>query len=337
MQNHICRRIFLEDGTSISQKQFSEQKATEFSERYRQIPVLFTPKCIHRFIAICDRQEEWPEDEGEETMACIAEICTALEASRRIESQHASNAPESPASASLEVIQPEQPDKNLNTEELILRGATEASLANGAYQKLSEVFTFDEGMTEIREKDGAIVTPEHDGMLLGLGNNLGKIGVWLCIQGAQRLIAKGHSIAFEQACDSLKIAPSTLYNYLRCLPNVTPEIKKSLPITVIAEICTAKYSDDKAENDQAKNELLREALAGGWSAAEARSHSKMRRGHDEEITDGTRKPAKDRIAELESALQGLLDCISETKGEEAFEAVIRAKTLLGIVTEGVPT
>jgi hypothetical protein len=63
----------------------------------------------------------------------------------------------------------------------------------------------------------------------------------------------------------------------------------------------------------------------------------MRRGHDEEITDGTRKSAKDRIAELESALKGLLDCISETRGEEAFEAVIRAKTLLGIATEIVPT
>ena len=172
--NHLTRIIRLENGQTISQKQFAEQKAAEFTEQFSKIPVFFSPKCIHDMIVLCDDPEaEWPEDQ-EEWCQAAQDVCRALETSRRIEAEQADIAPESPATGALEVIQPEHPPESLNTEELILRGATESSLANGAYQKLSEVFIFDEGMTEISEKKGAIITPEHDGMLLGLGNNLGK-------------------------------------------------------------------------------------------------------------------------------------------------------------------
>jgi hypothetical protein len=338
MKSQICRKIWLENGTTTTQQEFAEQKAEEFCERFKKIPVFFSPKCIHDMIVLCDDPEaEWPEDQ-EEWCQAAQDVCRALETSRRMEAEQAGIAPESPASVSLEVIQPEHPPESLNTDELILRGATETRLDNGGYNRISEVFEFNSDWTDVKVKSGAIATAEHDGMLLGLGFDLGKRGVWLCIQGAQRLIAGNHDQAFEQACASLKISPSTLYNYLRCLPYADAAIRTALPITVIAEICTAKYSDDKAENDKVKKELLSEAVKEDWDSATARSHSKMRRGHDEEINDGTKQSPKARIMELEQALvfcAGSLREILEGKEpekesrERAFQRLKQSETLLG--------
>jgi hypothetical protein len=70
----------------------------------------------------------------------------------------------------------------------------------------------------------------------------------------------------------------------------------------------------------------------------------MRRGHDEEITDGTKQSTKSRIAELESALKALLDvyvsgAASGDWGNWDYDSdpeIVGARKALGIVPEGVP-
>lgn len=272
--------------------------AEEFSKKYADQGFIYLPGNIQKMVDVCRNGTDLPEDSPKEDYEIIEAICGLLEQSKQWESAHAT--PETPVEPCLveeegEITLIAEPTPTTN--ELVWRAATETRLDNGGYTKLTEVFTFDETFTHIRLKEGAIETPEHAGMLMGLGNDLGRKGVWLCIQGAQRLLACGLSDAMEQACASLKLSPQSIYNYCGSLPYATPEVRKELHPTVLVEICRARYSKDEKENDQKKKELVERAITHGWNCSEARSHVRMEKGLDGPVEG---KPTlKEQLSELD--------------------------------------
>lgn len=311
--NRITEPIFISPTECISRREWCIRMAEEFTKKYSEEGFIYLPGNIQKMVDVCRNGDDLPEDSPKEDYEIIETICQLLEQSKQWEAARA--APETPAEPCLT----EEPDKapvileaTLSTNELVLKGALETRLDNGGYSRLAEVFVFDDDMLNLRTKDGAIETPEHAGMLMGLGADLGKRGIWLCIQGAQRLMVKGLSEAMEQVCASLKLSPQSVYNYLGTLPYATPEARKTLPPTVLVELCRGRYADDDAENDRVKKELVQEAIQGGWDSSEARSHARMRKGKDEPVEGRPslreQLSAQDReISRLKQALRDIYD------------------------------
>lgn len=339
--NRITEPIYITPTECISRREWCIRMAEEFTKKYSEEGFIYLPGNIQKMVDVCRSGDDLPEDSPKEDYEIIEAICQLLEQSKQWEAAH--TGPETPAGGPL-TEEPAQEcsvvvcEPTLSTEELIVQGAKEARLDNGAYQKLSEIFEFGDDMTSIRTREGAIETPEHAGMLLGLGANMGKCGLWLCIQGAQRLLVQGHSNAMEQVCADLKLSPQSIYNYVGCIPYATPEARRALPPTVLVELCRGRYAEDDAENERVKKELVQEAIQGKWDSSEARSHARMRKGKDEPLEG---KPslreqlsAQDReIARLKEALRQIYDIQNVDSGldwQEIDEARDIARMALGI-------
>lgn len=321
--NHLTDKIYLDDCV-ISQKAFADQKAQEFSEKYKHIPVFFTPACIHKMLALCAKGEDWPEEVSEEWEAAMAEVCLIREKSEAIRIRL-----ETSVEAPLEIVMAESPLSPVieATDENMVKEARKITLANG-YQELSSQFEFGDEHDDLRPKKDAIVTPVDYSKAFSYGLAMGEGGAKIAARALRHLHVLGKDDAITQICADRHLSYSTVSALLRAemrVPINHPS-RKALPFTVLQEIANARYSKDEKENEAKRLELLDQATKDHWDSDEARSHVKMAKEGDngqEEL----RKSAKERISELEELLRWWLNYSGDDLDIE-FEP--KVKNALGV-------
>lgn len=287
-------QIILETNEPITWAQFKKKTALDFNRKFASQKADLTPDKVEELARICLTDEELDDETLPYVFEVVEYVCQAIERTNQLQKDLDSmtdtnteettpetpdNAPESPAVTS----EVQTKEDSLNSQEAqIVKAACSTSLET-SYSEISQTYEFGEGMLNVRVKEGAIETPETAGQLMGLGVDMGKKGFFLMVEGAQRLVVRGHKLPMEQICASLNLHTSTIYNYLRAIPYFTPEAKRLLSPTTVVEIATAKFDSDEKKNDEIKKELIEEAVKEGWDSPTARSHVKAKKGHDEPI------------------------------------------------------
>lgn len=303
--NHLTDKIYLDDCV-ISQKAFADQKAQEFSEKYKHIPVFFTPACIHKMLALCAKGEDWPEEVSEEWESAMAEVCLIREKSEAIRIRL-----ETPIEAPLEIVMAESPLGPVieATDENMVKAARETNMVNG-YERLKAIFDFGKNHDELNPIPGSMATALDYSAVIGYGMSMGESGAKITARALRFLTVLGRDEIIPQIAADRGLSYSTISGLLRAEMRVPLDhpARKTLAMTTIQEIVNARYSKDEKENEAMRMEVLDTATEKGMDSDEARSLVKMKKGRDQEITaGGVRKSTKERIAELEQGFMMLLN------------------------------
>lgn len=287
------RFIHFGNGQRIPFEQFLMERADLYSERYKSIPVIFTPECIRKMIQLCEEGADW-DDQIEEWQQVASELCPLMEKSRQIEAALAN-----PPTLSMEVL----PATNLQEID-ILNAARETNLSNG-WDRLKDRFDFGTNFDEL--KDRGPVSPADLAACMGYGASMSKAGVFVAAKAMLRLQALGFDTVVEQYAADRGLGYSTVSAWLRMeqrIPQGSPA-RQLLDPTAIAEICNARYSKDEDENKRIREETLAEACQKKVDTNEARSLVSLKKGENGGKQE--RASLRDRVKELENGFKSFLD------------------------------
>lgn len=284
------RFVYFGNGMRIPFEQFLIERADMYSEKYKHIPVGFTPECIRKMIQLCEDGADW-EDQIEEWQAVASELCPLMEKSRQIEASLAN-----PPILSMEVL----PQTKELCELDILNAARETNLSNG-WDRLKDRFDFGTNFDEL--KDLGPVSPADLAACMGYGASMSKAGVFVAAKAMLRLQALGFDGIVEQYAAERGLGYSTVSAWLRMeqrIPQGSPA-RQLLDPTAIAEICNARYSKDEDENKRIREETLAEACEKKVDTNEARSLVSLKKGENGGKQE--RGSLRERVKELEEELE----------------------------------
>lgn len=275
-----------------------------------------TEELVRGAMRRCETGEtEFPPDFPEALYSMCEEICTDIARSggeldpvvAEQVHQHVKAAPETLVDDFLEEDEVEVLPPTPDTETGIVEAARGARLDN-AYAILREKFTFSDDMSNAVPKEGALISPQDYGTLCGFGLDMGRRSLWLAGGAILALQRLGHEKAVEIIADEAGFSYSHASNLARVCDRIPPEKRAGLLPTVAQEIATRQYSTDPAKNQEIILDLVEQAVEGKMNCAQARSHAMLAQGKDVPITDysGGKKKLKERVTELEEALQALV-------------------------------
>jgi len=203
-------------------------------------------------------------------------------------------------------------------------------MESGAFTELRKKFDFSSGLKQLTPLEGVIITPFDYADALGIGYRMADAGRYLAAQAVQNLQAYGQfDNLLDQAAAMLKIGYSTLSNWTRTAQRVPIEYRDSLPFAVAQEIACAKYDRDPQKNQEAVNDLLKEAQVNGWSSEEARTNVKIKQGKPPRGTEKTQTPEY-----LVITPQGEYYLTDDQPGIETGMVMINLKKLERLVDDG---
>lgn len=313
-----------------------------------------TEELVRAAMRRCELGEsEFPEDFPESLYSMAEQICGDISRSggdvdpivEEQVHQHTHTATETPAEASQPESEPEIPELETpsleiiskSTETEIVEAARNARLDN-AYTILREKFVFAEDMSTAVPKLDAVISPQDYGTLCGFGLDMGRRSLWLAGGAILALQRMGHEGAVEIIADEAGFSYSHASNLARVCDRIPPEQRHGLLPTVAQEIATRQYSTDPAKNQEIILGLVEQARTEKWNCAQSRSHAALAQGKDVPITDysGGKKKLKERVEELEEALQQIAfiqDSMTGGDWDEIELARSIARKVLGIEKE----
>lgn len=320
--------ITTSDGQTHPRREYAEMVAVKHS-----VPVA----SIYLLLRACELSEPLPENMPQEYFSVMEEIC--LDVAR------SGGEPDTTLVVTEKrVLAPSLAQEC--TDENIVKAARETTVVNG-FEELKDIFDFGSLHDELVPKKDAIVTPMDYAKAIGYGISMGEGGAKITARALRHLHVLGKEDAITQIAADRGLSYSTISALLRTELRVPLDhpCRKVLPMTVMQEICNARYSKDEKENEGVRLELLNEATKNRWDSDEARSATKMRRGHDAQISDGSSGPSKKalqaRVEELEEALKGMMEEYLELANSgdarhwdpEEKPSVIASRKALGIIVQ----
>lgn len=296
--------ITILNGNVLTRSQYLEYRASLSGESEDTIKML----CRR-----CETGEtDFPPDFPERLFDLASQICEDIKRSGGeidpcIEEQvhsHTHAATETTAEAPLSVE--EKPDTP-STEMLVVEAAREARLEGGTYNQLREVFEFSDDMTHVRTKDGAIVSPQDWGALLGFSIDLGKKSIYLMGTAANALMVSGHENAVVQLCGAFGLHHTSLYNAAKMCRLVPVEKRVGLYPSVVQEIAVRRYDKDEGKNQEIVLKMVEQAREHNWTCEEARSHANAKLGKEPKSKDEpSKKELQDKLRKVEAFLNRFL-------------------------------
>jgi hypothetical protein len=162
-------------------------------------------------------------------------------------------------------------------------------------------------MTVVRVREGAIVTPQDWGSLLGLSVDLGRKAAYLMGAAVNALMVSGHENSVVQFAAEVGADPTTLYNHAKVCRLVPAEKRLGLYPSVVQEIATRRYDEDEDKNAAIVLELVDQARENNWTCQEARSHSlAKKKGEEPEDKGPTKKELAAKLAKADAFLHRFL-------------------------------
>lgn len=301
----MLAQITLTNGITIPRKDYAEAIAQESKLETNR---------VYELIRLCETDGDMDEDSPREEYDLMERICEDVQRTQDI-----LDGKVTVKELNLTVL----PANEMTSQEIaIVEAARTTSLSNG-YSSLAERFDFGPEMNQFKIKSGSIASPVDYGAAIGLGIDMARKGAWITGDAISALLAIGHENAIIQIAADARLNYSTISNQYRTALAVPPHKRALISPSVAQEIVTAKYSDDPKENDKKKTELLDEAIKEHWNCSEARSHSKMARGHDEPITSGTpkRKNPELEIDRLNCIINEVAALLDDGKVKEALKTL----------------
>lgn len=316
-------QIHISETESLPLLEWCEQQAERFTKEYSHVPLFFTDRCILHFISACTGDAELRSGLTDDEEKVAASICKLLARSREIEeyavamTAEATVEREEMARAPVEIVAiPESegqqeapvaqetritvlPVKEIGAEDRAIVDAAISSRLDNSFTRLNKVFRFDPDMASASPLDGITPTAEDYGRLMGLGNDLGKRSLWLLGEATRGLIRAGKEDAVHQISDAFGFSYSHVSNWSRVVEHVSPEDRVGLLPSVAAEICCYVYDEDPVKNQAVIDSAIKQVKEDKMNCLQARSLSRMLRGKDDPIDDGTKETAKQKIAKLE--------------------------------------
>lgn len=283
--------LTLENGITVPRKDYAESLAIENKLAVND---------IYSLMRACETDEDLDDEAPKEWFDVVERICMDVDRTKDLAAGKTTI-----KEINLSIVSA----KDMNAQEVsIVQAAKDTGLANG-YSDLSSRLDFGADMNQCKPKVGAIVSPADFGAAIGMGFDMASKGMWIAGDAIAQLLAMGHENAVTQIAADLKLAYSTVSNYYRTALAVPSHQRALLPPSVAQEIVTAKYSEDKKENEEKRKALLSEAIAEKWNCSEARSHVKAAKGHDAPID-----PKKEKQKNLELEVDRLQCIIREAYG-----------------------